>query len=82
MSFGRKHNRRDSKVAPAVELLGAAANDQAGSGRCEATKQIGALHLPESKKDAKTEGAVTFEVGQVCVPAKLMSRYSSFLRLT
>jgi hypothetical protein len=41
--------RACAQVAPAVWLLGATADDQAGSGRCEATPQMGALHVPESK---------------------------------
>jgi len=57
--FGQRyHAGHVRKLLPAVGLLGATANDQAGSGRCEATPQMGALHVPESKKNAKTEGAV------------------------
>jgi hypothetical protein len=34
------------------------AHNLAGSGRGEAKAQMGALHVPESKKNGKTEGAV------------------------
>src|SRR4051795_10768001 len=50
--------RARAQITPAVRLLGAAAHHQAGSGRCQATSQMGALHVPKSKKNAKAEGAV------------------------
>ena len=50
--------RTCAQTAAAVGLLGATPHHSTGSGRCQAAAQMGALHVPESKKNAKSEGAV------------------------
>src|SRR2546429_6135536 len=61
-SSRRRHTRcsRDwsSDVCSSDLLLGATAHHAAGAGRSQATAQMGPLYLPESKKNAKSEGAV------------------------
>ena len=57
--FGQDyHAGHVRQTAQGIGLLGAAAHQSSGTGGFEATAQMGALYLSESKKKAQSEGAV------------------------